>query len=533
MTPTTSRLLPHHARELHEGSGIALAIVAERGYRSVTAAECRALGFAPYQCGDGLLVPQWSLAGVAVAPKLKRDQPRTDANGRLVKYEHPAAAPYAFDIAPSARHVLREPSTPLHFTEGSKKADAAWSRGLATVSICGVFMFLRGRLVVPDLDEIALDDRPVRVVFDSDATRKPAVAEALLRFCAALHRRGAKVEVVYLPEGPGGAKVGLDDFLAGGGTAADLDGLARPWRGEGPGVWLRGAEDTDADGLRRQRDRARDDASTMVRAILNPDVSRQELVAAVSATVQVRAKQERGAVEADGTVLLTAAEIADDWRPAPPSGERIAPTNPSGTRPRLARERVMPTISSAVERGLVAATPHRVHRRHANGSTYLDTAWRFDPIPSIAAALSPWADYRPAEPVPRKPRATIAPCPECGETHPILRRDACTGCGSVRGEKTVRSASPTASDNPSEARSEVIRPSPPGPYYVSSDGLSEAPAAVGVGPAPEPSRDALPTADQPPTDDAGDAGDAWGHGAASLFSRGHPSGVAGDDRWTR
>jgi hypothetical protein len=481
--PAAPRLLPHHARELFAGSGIDPAVAAARGNRSISAAECAAFGFAGYQCGDGRLDPQWTLAGVQVGHKLKRDVPRANGAGRVIKYEHPQAAPYHFDIHPDARPLLADPATPLYFTEGTKKSDAAWCRGLPTVSICGVFMFLHKRLVVPDLDEIPLQGRLVRVVFDSDVTRKPAVAEALLRFCSLLARRGAKVDVVSLPEGPNGEKTGFDDYFVRGGTVADLDRHTRRWDGAGPGVWLHDASETDADTLRRQRDQARADATALARAILNPDVSRASLVAAVSVTTQVLAKQDRGEVEADGGVLLSAAEIADDWRPAPAPGEHAAPTNPSGTRPRLARSRVKPVLADAVDRGLIAATPRRVPRRRATGATYLDTEWRVDPVPSIAAALRPWADYRPADPVVRKPRETAKPCPACGEVHPIHRRDACTGCGAILAETTI---DPTPRAERQSALNKISKGKsvdPLAPHYSLSNKKSKAPPADAATPA--------------------------------------------------
>ena len=427
MTP----ILAHHARELVEGSGIHPDVVTRRGCRSVTGAEARALGFADYQARAGLLWPRWTLAGVQVGHLLKPDRPRTDDRGKTVKYEFPAGAPPAWDVHPDAQPLLRNPSVTVYFTEGMKKEDAAWSQGVLCVDIGSVWMFLNDRLVVPDLDEIDLAGRRCRVAFDSDVTRKPAVAEALLRFCAVLHRRGARVEVVSFDEGADGAKTGFDDYFVHGGTVPGLDRLARPWTGEGPGVWLRGTSEHDADELRRQRDAARDDASALVRAILNPDVSRSELVAVTSAAAQVLAKQQRGEVEADGTVVLSAAEISNDWRPAPAKGERVAPTNPAGDRPRLARERITPLLAPAVERGLIVARSHAIPRRHPNGSTYRDTVWAFDPIPSIAAALSPWAAYHPDEPTLRKPRTPATACPHCHDVHPVVRRDACAGCGSV------------------------------------------------------------------------------------------------------
>ncbi len=454
-------LLPHHAHMLHVESGIDPEVSQRRGCRSVTAAECAAYGFADYQCGDGLLLPEWTTAGVQRGHKLRRDDPRTDADGKVIKYESPAGAPVHLDLHPDALPALRDPAVPLYFSEGIRKSDALWSRGRPCVSLSGVYAFLRGRLVVPDFDDIPLDDRLVRVGFDSDVATKPAVAEAMLRFCAALSRRGARVEVAYLPEGPNGTKTGLDDFYARGGTPDELDALCRPWTGEGPGIWLKTAGERDADELRCQRDAAREDSRALMLAIVNPDVPRAQLVAIASATAQILAKQQRGEIEPDGTVLLSAAEIADDWRPAPETGERIATTNPNGARPRLARERIKPLITPAVEQGLIKATPRPVIRRHSNGSTYRDTAWAFDPIPSIAAALSPWATYHPAEPITRKPRTTTPPCPHCGEVHPIVRRDACAGCGAVISEKMLTPE--FASDQISEAKTTPMKPSPSAP----------------------------------------------------------------------
>jgi hypothetical protein len=467
-TPTTTSLHPHHAKELYDGSGIDPAVVASRGYRSVTAGETACLGFAPSQRRDGLLCPQWTLAGRQRGWLLKPDQPRTDDKGRILKYEAPVGSVPHFDIHPDARHLLADPSMPIYFTEGTKKSDSAWSRGLVCLALPGVWQFIHGRLVVPDLDEIALDGRLVRVVFDSDVTRKAAVAEALLRFCAALHRRGARVEVIYLPEGPDGAKVGFDDFFVAGNTVAGLEDLARPWDGTGPGIWLHEAGDEDIADLRAQRDAARDDARVLVQAIMNPDVTRAQLVAATAVASLALAKQRRGEVESDGSIALSASAIADDWRPAPAKGEHVSAFNPrTGTKPRMARGRVGAILSEAVERGLIHASAQPTVRRHRNGSTYNDTEWIVAPTPSLAAALTPWATYHPAQAKVRKPRTVAAPCPNCGEIHPVRQVDYCQGCGSVLDERTIEvppNDSEGASDKLSEASPPTpLPPSPSGP----------------------------------------------------------------------
>jgi len=445
-------LLPHHAAELIAGSGIDPAIIASRGYRSVTAQEAAALGFAPSQCRPGLLMPQWTLAGIQVGYLLKPDEPRT-VDDKILKYEAPAGSVPHFDMHPDALPALRDPSQTLFFTEGNKKSDAAWSRGHACVALPGVWMFLHGRLVVPDLDEIPLEGRRVRLIFDSDVTRKASVAEAFLRFAEVLRRRGATVEIVYLPEpeGEDGGKTGLDDWYIAGGTAEALDTLARPWDGKGPGVWLRSAGEETPEQLRAT-------ITTLMQAIENSENTRADLQLMASVAGQVMHKQRRGVVEATGKVVLSAAEISDDWRPAPAKGERIAPTNPTGTKPRMARERVGGLMGKAVERGLLRAKPIATFRQHSNGTTYKTTDWLIDPVASFAELIDPWAKHRSADPKVRKPRTIPNACPSCGEVHAIRRVDYCTGCGAQVAVKTITPAD-GASDNLSEAR----EPSPPPP----------------------------------------------------------------------
>ncbi|MCL4532556.1 MAG: DUF3854 domain-containing protein, partial [Actinobacteria bacterium] len=99
-----------------------------------------------------------------------------------------------------------------------RKADAGASHALCCIALLGVWSF-RGKnekggiTLLADWDSIALNGREVRIVFDSDVTTKPEVQAALARLREHLQRKGAKVLVVYLPGGPNGVKVGLDDFL--------------------------------------------------------------------------------------------------------------------------------------------------------------------------------------------------------------------------------------------------------------------------------------------------------------------------------
>ena len=59
---------------------------------------------------------------------------------------------------------------------------------------------LGGKTALPDWESIALNDREVFLVFDSDVMTKSGVHLALSRLKAFLESRHARVKVVYLPE---------------------------------------------------------------------------------------------------------------------------------------------------------------------------------------------------------------------------------------------------------------------------------------------------------------------------------------------
>src|SRR5207245_797405 len=85
-----------------------------------------------------------------------------------------------------------------------------------------------GKVALPDWESIALSDRQVYIVFDSDVSILPTEHAALVRLKVFLESRGARVALVYLPAGEGDAKVGLDDFFVAGHTTDELVALATP-----------------------------------------------------------------------------------------------------------------------------------------------------------------------------------------------------------------------------------------------------------------------------------------------------------------
>jgi hypothetical protein len=179
-------LLPQHAKLIEE-SGIVPEVVAARGYRSVIArAELRRLGFGDAQCRvPALLIPIFGVAGEIAGYQIRADDPRI-VSGKPLKYETPRGMRMALDVPPGARLSLGDPKTPLFITEGARKADAAVSQGLCCIGLLGVWSWRGtnewgGKTALADWESVALNDRKVYVVFDSDVTVKPAVHTALVR----------------------------------------------------------------------------------------------------------------------------------------------------------------------------------------------------------------------------------------------------------------------------------------------------------------------------------------------------------------
>src|SRR5215218_3194916 len=224
-----ARLSPAHKRMLFEESVIDARVAVKRGYRTVTRkAELERLGFGRHQRNvPALLVPIYGLAGEISLYQLRPDEPRIGKRGKPVKYETPAGASMALDVHPFCRDQLGDPKTPLFITEGVKKGDALASSGLCAVALIGVWNFRGtnehgGKTALSDWEYVALNGRKVYVVFDSDVMEKLEVYAALSRLKASLESRRARVSLIYLPPGDSGAKQGVDDYLATGGTVDNL-----------------------------------------------------------------------------------------------------------------------------------------------------------------------------------------------------------------------------------------------------------------------------------------------------------------------
>ena len=111
--------------------------------------------------------------------------------------------------------AARQPGRALFITEGQKKADAG-HRGACAIA-CGVWNWkarnAHGTVFSADLDYVALDDRDVYLVFDSDTFTNANVRQALARLTEHLKRKGARVLQATIPPTADGKKLGVDDWF--------------------------------------------------------------------------------------------------------------------------------------------------------------------------------------------------------------------------------------------------------------------------------------------------------------------------------
>jgi hypothetical protein len=100
----------------------------------------------------------------------------------------------ALDVHPFTREKLGDPSVPLFITEGIKKGDALVSQGLCAIALIGVWNWRGtnehgGKTVLPEWEFVALNNREVYIIFDSDVMLKQEVHVALARLKAFLEVR--------------------------------------------------------------------------------------------------------------------------------------------------------------------------------------------------------------------------------------------------------------------------------------------------------------------------------------------------------
>jgi len=214
-------LLQTHFDQLHIGSGIAVEVIKKRGYFSALGRkELEDLGFSKaQQRTPSLVIPLHGPSGDNAGHQIRPDNPRRNSRtSKEIKYETQRGGTLRLDIPVRFRQQVKDPSIPLWWTEGAKKADAAATHGLCCINLSGVWGFkskniFGGVTVSADMDDIALADRECTIAFDSDIIDKAEVKQAMERLAEHLLRRKAIVYIVRLASGLDDKKVGLDDYL--------------------------------------------------------------------------------------------------------------------------------------------------------------------------------------------------------------------------------------------------------------------------------------------------------------------------------
>lgn len=231
MSTYGSALFEHHQKKLAD-SAVPAEVARERGYVSAdTKAQLERYGFGVNQRRvPALIIPLHGVTGEIVGHQIRPDQPRS-LGGKPAKYETKIGQRMLLDVPPRCRNMLTDPSVPLIVTEGPIKADALAAVGFCAVALLGVWSWRGtnddgGKTALPDWEYVALNGRQVYIGFDSDVMLNPHVHEAMRRLAGLLEHRGAQVAYVYFPCGEHGTKVGADDYLGAGHTAAQLLGLA-------------------------------------------------------------------------------------------------------------------------------------------------------------------------------------------------------------------------------------------------------------------------------------------------------------------
>jgi hypothetical protein len=231
-TAPTLPLSDEH-RQMLEESGISSEGMAARGYWTASSLAHVPDVFPKWQRRRGLVVPSLSPDGATLVYQLRPERPITRKDGKAPKYETPTNDPVTLDVNPLMLKEVRSGSRDLWITEGAKKVDALASVGEPAVGGRGVHMFAvpgtKGTVPLPCWQHVRLKGRTATIVFDADARTNADVQEALRRQVVMLEAIGARVLVVYLSAVNGDSKAGVDDYLAAGGTVAQLKLMAQPF----------------------------------------------------------------------------------------------------------------------------------------------------------------------------------------------------------------------------------------------------------------------------------------------------------------
>lgn len=224
MTDHLHQLLPHHLAHLR-ASGLTDATIIAAGIYSETdkAKLARLLNWKrPGKTLAPAIVFPFTVAnGTNGYTRVRPDVPRQH-RGKPVKYESPIREPNHIYLPPGMAEHLQNTRQEIGITEGEKKSLALSQELLPTIGLvgCGGWKPKDHQRLIPDMEGVAWNGRLVYLVPDSDIATNENVEQAFAWAAKHLKDRGARVKFVKLPDGPEGAKVGVDDFIVAKGADA-------------------------------------------------------------------------------------------------------------------------------------------------------------------------------------------------------------------------------------------------------------------------------------------------------------------------
>lgn len=142
-----------------------------------------------------LVVQHHGPDGEYTYPALRYDVTPIRKNGVPMKYISPAGVGLRLDVPLGCREGLFDPTLPLWFTEGARKADSLASVGIIAVNTPGVDGW-RSPSAIRDLYGIPVKGREVVIAYDSDALTKREVRRAVEALVGWLQQKGAAVDVL-------------------------------------------------------------------------------------------------------------------------------------------------------------------------------------------------------------------------------------------------------------------------------------------------------------------------------------------------
>ena len=177
----------------------------------------------PYGDPDGALVLNADSSPFCRVRYLELPEVHSFVKVKPQRYaQAPGTRPHAF-LSPATdwATIAPDPALPLIITEGEKKALAACAAGFPTIGLGGVDSWrYPGVDLLEELLRFAVRDRLIYICYDSDAAYNAGVRGAEARLAHYLLDRQARVAICRLPEGD--SKVGLDDYLVGGGKISEV-----------------------------------------------------------------------------------------------------------------------------------------------------------------------------------------------------------------------------------------------------------------------------------------------------------------------